>query len=287
MKQRWRLVIRAAVSLLLGGAAVFGAMLVFRQGLLPLIDAAFRPGPDGLSAIRRAGIVLSVLAGYGAYVRWHEKRKPTELRPRPIPVLLGAAGGAALAGLPIAALFAFGVYEAVVFRGVSSALSGVAVLIGIAALLEEIVYRCLLLQALERALGTGIALVVQAIVFAAAHLENVEKGGVADAVTMLVSVTLLGMLWGGIFVLTRNVWVAAAHHAAWNFTILLSGVPLSGIDEWRALAPLDSRYAGSDRWTGGIFGPENSLLVVAVVAVAVVALLRAARRRGAGLAPTE
>lgn len=45
---------------------------------------------------------------------------------------------------------------------------------------------------------------------------------------MLVSVTMLGLLWAGVFILTRNLWVVVANHAAWNFTILLSGVPLSG-----------------------------------------------------------
>ena len=104
-------------------------------------------------------------------------------------------------------------------------------------------------------------------------------------VAMLVSVTLLGLLWGGLFVLARNLWVVAANHAAWNFTILLSGVPLSGIEDWRALAPIESRYAGPDWLTGGMFGPESSLLVMVSLAVAVVLLLRAARRRGAFLSP--
>jgi len=127
--------------------------------------------------------------------------------------------------------------------------------------------------------------VVQAVVFAVGHMENVENGGAGDVVLMLVSVTLLGLLWGGVFVLARNVWVVAANHAAWNFTILLSGVPLSGIEDWRALAPIESRYAGPDWLTGGMFGPESSLLVMVSIAVAVVLLLRAARRRQAFLSP--
>lgn len=103
---------------------------------------------------------------------------------------------------------------------------------------------------------------------------------------MLMSVTVLGLLWGGLFVLTRNLWVVAANHAAWNFTILLSGVPLSGIEDWRAVAPLESRYAGPDWLTGGMFGPESSLLVIVSATVVVVLLLRAARRRGAFLTPS-
>ena len=108
---------------------------------------------------------------------------------------------------------------------------------------------------------------------------------VVSMVTMLVSVAVLGLLWAGVFVLTRNLWVVAANHAAWNFTILLSGVPLSGIEDWRALAPFESRYAGPDWLTGGMFGPESSLLVIVSTTVAVALLLRTARRRGVFLVP--
>ena len=156
---------------------------------------------------------------------------------------------------------------------------------GIAAILEELVYRCLLFRLLERAWGTKFALVVQAVVFALQHFENVEQGGIRDVVTMLVAVTVVGLLWAGVFVLARNLWVVAANHAAWNFTILLSGMPLSGIEDWRKLAPLESRFAGPDWLTGGMFGPESSLLVIAPTTVAVVLLLRAARRRGAFFVP--
>lgn len=280
-RRRMRVAGRMLVSLLLGGAAIFGSILLVRQGLLPLVEAVFHPGPEALSVFRRAGILLTAVGGYWAFVRWHEKRRATELYLRPIPLMLGGASGAALVALPMAVLFALGAYERVLFRGASPELLGVAALIGIAALLEELVYRCLLFQVLERAWGTKWALGVQAVAFALQHLENVARGGTRDVVTMLISVTLTGLLWAGVFVLARNLWVVAAHHAAWNFTILLTGVPLSGIEDWRQLAPLESRLAGPDWLTGGMFGPESSWLVLASTAVAVVLLLRAARRRGA------
>jgi membrane protease YdiL (CAAX protease family) len=272
-------------SLLLGGMAILGSILIFRQGLLPLIDAVFHPGPEWLSVFRRTGILLTAVAGYWAFVHWHERREATELHLRPISLLLGGASGAAMVSLPIALLFALGVYEQVLFRGASPALLGVAALIGIAAILEELVYRCLLFRVVERAWGTTLALVVQAVVFALQHLENVAQGGISDVVTMLITVTLTGLLWAGVFVLARNLWVVAAHHAAWNFTILLAGVPLSGIEDWRTLAPLESRVAGPDWLTGGMFGPESSWLVIALTTVAVALLLRAARRRGAFFVP--
>ena len=272
-------------SLLLGGVAILGSILIFRQGLLPLIEAAFHPGPELLSVFRRVGILLTAVTGYWAFVHWHQKREATELHLRPIKLLLGGASGAALVALPMAVLFALGVYEPVLFRDASSALLGVAALIGIAAILEELTYRCLLFRVVERTWGTKVALAVQAVVFALVHLENVEQGGISDVVTMLIAVTLAGLLWAAVFVLTRNLWAAAANHAAWNFTILLAGVPLSGIEDWRKLAPLESRFAGPDWLTGGMFGPESSLLVIASTTVAVVLLLRAAWRRGGFFVP--
>ena len=272
-------------SLLLGWVAVWGSVLVVGKGLVPLIDTVLQPESDWLSAIRRTSIFLAATVGYWAYVHWYEKRKATELRLRAVPLMLGGAGGAALMAVPIAVLFALGAYEMVLFRGGSRALSGVAVIIVMAATLEELVFRCVLFRVLERYWGTGAALAVQAVLFALRHLENIGNGGTSDVVVMLVTVTLGGLLWAGVFVLTRNLWAAVANHAAWNFTILLSGVPLSGIEDWRVIAPLESRYAGPDWLTGGMFGPESSLLVIMSTTVTVVLLLRAARRRGAFLKP--
>lgn len=286
-RRHLRVIAWVLVSLLLGGIAVLGSIFVFRQGLLPLIDMMLRPGPEWLSAIRRAGILVAAIAGYWAYTHWYEKREASELRLRPIRLILGGASGTVLVAIPIAVLFALGAYELVLFRSASPALWGVAVLIWIAATLEEIIYRCLLFRVLERAWGTWVALAVQSVVFALVHLENVEHGGAGEIATMLVSVTMLGLLWAGVFILTRNLWVVAANHAAWNFTILLSGVPLSGIEDWRDLAPLETRYAGPDWLTGGMFGPESSLLVIISVTVAVVLLLGMAHRRGALLKPAQ
>ena len=281
---RLRLAARTLLALLLGGLAVLGSIFAFRQGLLPLIDAWLQPDAGTLSAIRRIGILLAAVAGYWVYVRWHEQRTPTELKPPLLGMPLGAAGGALMVGLPIAMLFAIDAYEPVLVRGASSALWGVAALIVIAATLEELVYRGLLFRLLERAVGTTAALFLQALVFAIGHLENLPQGSALDLAAMLVSVSLLGVLWAGLFVLTRNLWVVAAHHAAWNFTILLSGLPLSGIEDWRALAPMESRMAGPDWLTGGMFGPETSWLVIATTAMATLWLLRMAKRRGAFVA---
>ena len=57
-----RLAGRMLLALLFGGTAVLGAIFVFRQGALPLIDAWLQPDAGTLSAIRRIGILLAVPA---------------------------------------------------------------------------------------------------------------------------------------------------------------------------------------------------------------------------------
>lgn len=266
---------------------VLAGVVAVRHGVVPLVDALLHPGAAWLSVVRRVGIVVAALAGYWAYVRIVERRAVTELRVRPVPLVLGGVAGALMVGLPLALLFALGAYEVEQVRGPAAALWGVAGLIGIAALLEELVYRALLFRVLEEAWGTWPALAVQALLFALMHLENLPGAGLATVLTMLASVTVLGLVWGGLFVLTRNLWTSVAHHAAWNFTILLSGVPLSGIDDWRALAPLTSRYAGPDWLTGGVFGPESSWLVIASTVLVLVGLLRTLTTRSAPAIPAR
>lgn len=268
--------LRALLLLLVGGAMLLAGVAAVRQGLVPLVDAVFHPGAAWLSVVRRVGIVVTALTGYWAYVRLFERRAATELHVRPVPLALGGLAGMAMIGLPIAVLFGLGMYEVVQVRGLAMALWSVAGLIVIAALLEELVYRALLFRVLERAWGTRPALAAQAVVFALTHVENLPHAGWGAVAIMLVSVTVLGLVWASLFVLTRNLWTGVAHHAAWNFTILSSGVPLSGIDDWRAIAPLASRYAGPDWLTGGAFGPESSWLVIGMTVVVLVCLLRKA-----------
>lgn len=117
-----RRALRTGLALLLGGIAVFGAMALVRQGLVPLVDALFHPGPAVLSIVRRSGIFIATLTGYAAWVQLFEHRSVGELHLRPLRLLAGGASGALMIGLPIAALFAFGAYQVVLYRGLSSAL---------------------------------------------------------------------------------------------------------------------------------------------------------------------
>lgn len=284
---RLRRFLRVVGQLLLAMVAIIGTALAFRLLLYPALLWVFGPDPVLATQVKRFGTLFAAVLGYWLYVRFVRKRPVAELRPALAWTVLGGLSGAALIAIALLPLFAFGIYVVTAHQGLQWGLLEVAGFLLVAAMLEELVYRGVLFQTLETAWGTWPALGLQAVVFGAVHLENVfaVNGGVWDMVATVVSVTLLGALWALVFVHTRNLWVCGLNHFAWNFTILCSGVPLSGIDDWRATAPVLSEYRGPDWLTGGVFGPENSLVTLGVVAVAVGLLMHFAVKRGRVLCP--
>ncbi|HJU40598.1 MAG TPA: CPBP family intramembrane glutamic endopeptidase [Tahibacter sp.] len=254
-------------------AAMAAAVALFRFALLPLLQAALAADDVTMTVLRRSGTFACALLGYWASARFHEKRPVDELRLAPLGMLLGALSGALLISVTTLSLFASGNCEALAFRGAGGVLDiGSAILL--AAMLEELVFRGLLFRALEHVGGTTAALVVQSLVFALMHSSN--DGANA---TMIVMVTLIGAFWTCLYIVWRNLWVVALNHAAWNFAIFFTGVPLSGMTEWRASAPFDSVCRGPDWMTGGAFGPENSVVTLVTMTLCLVLLVRRAQRQ--------
>ena len=50
-------------------------------------------------------------------------------------------------------------------------------------------------------------------------------------------------------------------------------LPLSGLDDWRGQVPFASEYHGPAQLTGGVFGPEDSALMIVRVAAGLAATL--------------
>jgi uncharacterized protein len=268
------------VRLLLASASLLGAVQLFRLLLLPGIQSVFHPGESVTSVLRRIGVLLFALLGYWAYVRIAEKRKVRELRFAPLSIVLGGLSGALTILLVMLVLFAAGIYVATSVRGLQADLWGVASVIIIAATLEEIFYRGILFRILENAWGTVPALLLQSLIFALMHIANIEdRASTQEILITVLSVTLIGSLWTLVFVNARNLWVVAANHAAWNFTIILAGLPLSGLGDWLLLAPFASEVHGPDWLSGGVFGPEDSVLTIVVVTIGLIGMFRFAKAR--------
>jgi membrane protease YdiL (CAAX protease family) len=267
------------LTLGLAALAIAGVALAYRFLVWPALVALFEPGEGVATQLRRFGILGAVMFGYWLWVRFAEKRPVRELRPAPVGAAVGLLSGVALMAIALLPLFLSGAYAVTAQRGLQPGLLEIAGFLFVAAMLEELVYRGVLFQSLEKTWGTRAALWLQAVVFGVGHLENVVDGNAWDVAATVVSVTLLGAMWALLFVHFRNLWLCGLNHFAWNFTIVLSGVPLSGIEDWRAAAPFTTEYRAPDWLTGGLFGPENSAVTLVVVVVAVALLWQRAKSR--------
>ena len=270
-----RFLLKCFLRLCIAAACLIAAIATYRFVLHPWIESACSLGESASSIVRRANLFVAVVLSYWAFVRFYERRAVQELSLQWRWIVLAAVTGSLSIGVTILALYATGHYQLLSFRGFDQA-AGVFATIWIAAVMEEVAFRGILFRILEEGIGTRAALIASAVIFGAVHLTN--NG--AQWVTLL-SVTLAGLMWAAVFIVSRNIWVVAAHHCCWNATIFMVGVPLSG-EDWRAQAPLETVGQGSVLWTGGAFGPEDSLVNLFVSLAICAALWRLARRTGQG-----
>lgn len=265
-----RFLLKCFLKLCVAAACLVAAIATYRFLLHPLIESAFSLGEHTSSIVRRVNIFVVVVLSYWAFVRFYERRAVQELSLPWRWIGLAAVAGSLSIGVTILVLYATGHYQLMSFRGFDQA-TGIFATIWIAAVMEEVAFRGIFFRILEEGIGTRAALIASAVIFGAAHITN--NG--AHWITML-SVTLAGLMWAGVFIVSRNIWVAAAHHCCWNATIFMIGVPLSG-EDWRAQAPFETVDHGSVLWTGGAFGPEDSLINLFVSLAICAALWRLAR----------
>lgn len=238
----------------------------------------FMLSPD-LRDLRNLIKVLVLLAGYWAYVRWWERRPVRELSiSRAAPELLaGLMLGGLLFSLVVAALAALGAYSLEVVGSSSSLVTVIVSMLpkmAIGALVEELIFRLLLLRLLERSLGATGALAISSLIFGLAHLGN---AGATPVVGVLLGIEL-GLLLGAAYLLTRRIWLCAALHLAWNFVQgAVFSIAVSGhaADGW-----LRGHLSGPDWLTGGEFGAEGSIVAVVLCLATSGVLLTLARRRG-------
>jgi len=138
---------------------------------------------------------------------------------------------------------------------------GIATVILVAAVDEEIRYRGLVFRILDEGAGSWAAMAACGALFGLMHAGN------AGATPLgVVVVAAGGVMLAACYLLHRSLWIPIAFHFAWNTSMgAVLGLPISGV---RIPALLRADAAGPDLWTGGRFGPEASLPVAVFVAVA-------------------
>ena len=171
-----------------------------------------------------------------------------------------------------------------------------------AALYEEILLRGILLQGLAMTFvarlsrtpepSDGLApettrrrcvvagAVASSLIFATMHMLNPEVGahGRGPQVVAFLGIAAAGILLCAAFLWTGDLWLAAGLHFGWNWAqSILFGLPVSGF----VLPSLLDGHMSAEApwWAGSAFGPESSIMALAIVALVGIPWLWLARRR--------
>lgn len=236
----------------------------------------------GLTAQREPVTVIPVLGAalavvvYWAVMRFVARQRTPEIAGRrAVPeALFGVAIGLGFVAGSAAVITALGGYS---FTWADvDVLAVVAPVLAIAcgaAVTEELMFRGFAVQALERLLGSWIALPITALFFGLTHMFNPGAtlwSGLAIAIEA-------GGLLGAAFLWRRNLWFAIGLHFAWNSAVGLIGINVSG---HATPGLLVAEVSGPALLTGGAFGIEGSVVTVLLSLLLAVPMLVLAGRRG-------
>lgn len=189
-------------------------------------------------------------------------------------VAIGFGEGALIFSAIVGVAALLGVYQALYL---SPAEDWVPLLVGtglMAGVTEEILLRGIIFRWLEEFGGSWFALALSALLFGFLHAGNPN----ATLVSSLSIALAAGVLLGGAYMLTRNLWLAIGLHAGWNVTQgLVWDVPVSGfaLDGF-----VESKLVGDSLLSGGTFGLEASVITMVLATAAGVWLIVLALRRG-------
>ncbi|WP_339295211.1 type II CAAX endopeptidase family protein [Paenibacillus sp. FSL W7-1279] len=255
-------------------------MLAGAVGIV-VIDTLFRQLTERVDGV--ISLVLTLVMGllailvYKLTLTYLARRATPEIAGQRagIETLLGVLTGTIFIAGSVFIIMALGGYS---FQWASSANAGSVLLSTIgaalgAAIVEELIFRGLMLQAIDKLGGTPLALAITSLFFGVAHLGNAG----ATLWSAFAIALEAGVLLGAAFLWRRSLWFAMGLHFAWNTIEGLLGIPVSGHS---SAGLFTVEVNGASLLTGGDFGLEGSIVpVVGSLLLSIPMLIGAARYR--------
>ncbi|WP_374363166.1 lysostaphin resistance A-like protein [Cloacibacterium sp.] len=198
---------------------------------------------------------FTLLLSYYFLFRFYDKREVKELSVKYLAKEMfgGFAVGFLTISLSIFILYLLGYYK---FIEISTAKYPIRLFttLVVAALIEDLFHRGLILRELEKWLGTHIALVISMLI---------ETSHVFNPNANLFSL-FFDLCWGFtmsmLFIYTKRIWLPFFFHLGWNFAQPFYGSNLTGLNNLGTI--IKSRFEGPIIFTGGAVGIEGSCVTV-------------------------
>ena len=162
-------------------------------------------------------------------------------------------------------------------------LSSGIVFTGIAAgLVEEMVFRGVIMSLIRERWNTKAAILVPSVLFASVHLIGMNFSALSS-ILVLAAGTMVGIMFSMIVIESDSVWNSGIVHSIWNIIIIGGGLGISEkANEYSVMTyVLDSK---SFAITGGEFGIEASVVaLIGYIVVTLIAVVVIKKQQSSGL----
>jgi membrane protease YdiL (CAAX protease family) len=199
--------------------------------------------------------IFVLLFSYFYLFRLYDKREIKELSTKHLlsEMFGGFSFGFFVISLSIFILYLLGYYEFLTISTEHYSIKLFTTLI-IAALIEDLFTRGLILRELENWLGSNFAILI---------IMLIETWHIFNPNTTPFSL-FVSLCWGFtmslLFIYTKRVWLPFFFHLGWNFAQPFYGSNLTGLDDMGTI--IQSKFKGPVIFTGGAVGIEDSIITV-------------------------
>ena len=150
----------------------------------------------------------------------------------------------------------------------------------IQSLTEEIMCRGFLLTTLLKKTSLPLAVFVSSSAFALLHIPSMLEADAKFAITGIVNLYLVSIIFSLLYVLRVNIYIVAGLHCVWNFVLNgVMGLSVSGSTS-NDSALMSFQVNSESLLNGGIYGLEASVITTVVLGVVVFVLIKCCRKRG-------
>lgn len=217
--------------------------------------------------------LLVLPLGYRLFFRFYEKRTITELSVKhwPKELVAGFLLGFLAITLSIAILYVVGYYQILSITTAKYSLSLFGVLL-VAALIEDLFHRGLIVRECENWLGTNFAIVIGMLV-ETSHVFNPNAN-----LFSLFTDFIWGFTMAMLFIYTKRIWLPYFFHVGWNFAQPFYGSNLTGLDSMGSI--IQARFEGPELLTGGAVGVEGSVFTAFFLLLIGIVLYYLAKKEG-------
>ena len=265
------MILRLPLTRIIIGCAICAIVPLAINSFLKLILKSSSLEEDAARMIRASLFLVITLFTYYFLFRFYETRKIEELSLRHLPKegLLGMVGALLSISLVIFTFYLMGYYKVLLINKSIFNVAYLLIIITSLAAFEEVLFRGIGYRIIEEKLGTNLALIISGLLFGLVHILNTNA-----TIMSIIGAGIGGALAGIMFSMTRRLWLPIFFHTGWNFAQVFYGITVSGIKGFLINAFYQSSLHGPDVLTGGAFGPENSIITIALTLILFIILYR-------------